>query len=192
MAKVIAPLQSFSASGKIGKSLVFFSHLGRNVVRGLVTPSNPQTEVQGNQRLLVGGIARSSKAVVYGSKYHDDVLQVVSAGQTWNSDLVRDIVATYGTGATGMDALQTAFDAQTATNWEAQGILKGLATVTISYAGTIKDFTPGMQLFVLAVHAFNIKAVNPTLFARVPYTTALASFDNDDVVDFAEDLADLT
>jgi len=56
MAKVVAPLGSFSASGKIGKSLVFFSHLGRNVVRGLVTPA---TQRQSHRVTVVCSLEQS-------------------------------------------------------------------------------------------------------------------------------------
>lgn len=192
MAKVVAPLQSFSASGKIGKSLVFFGHLGRNVVRGLVTPANPQTAGQGSQRLLLGGLGRASKGVVINGDYYADVILVTPAGQTWVSNFIKNISNFFGTGATGVAAIKAAVTGHSATNWETQGASLGLSTVTISYADTNTEFTPGEQLYVLAQFAFIIQATNPTLFDRSPYTTALASWDSADVVSFVSDLTTIS
>jgi len=46
VAKPVAPLLSFGASGQIGKSMVFSKWRGQSYVRGLVTPANPQTAEQ--------------------------------------------------------------------------------------------------------------------------------------------------
>lgn len=190
MSKVVAPLQSFSASGKIGKSIVFFSHLGRNVVRGLVTPANPQSETQGDSRLLLGALGRASRGVARPSDFYTQVIQAVPAGQTWVSYFVRNIIDTYGGGATGVAALNAAADGQAATNWEAQAALRGLTDLTISYAASGEQtITAGAQLYALAVQAIAIHAANPTLFNVAPYTTALASWDSSDVVDHVAYLA---
>ena len=53
MAKVKAPLLSFSASGKLADTLVAFTWKGINVMRQYVVPSNPQTTDQLAQRALV-------------------------------------------------------------------------------------------------------------------------------------------
>lgn len=189
MAKVTAPLGSFSASGKIGKAVVFFAHLGRNVVRGLVTPRNPKTEGQGDSRLLLGAIGRSARGVVDPSDYLTDAKVVTPAGQTWVSYLIKNIVNIFGSGNTGVAALQAEVDGHSATNWEAQAALKGLSDLTISYATTgDQTLTAGAQLYALAKHAMSIKATNPTLYARTPYTTALASWDSAKVVLFVADL----
>jgi hypothetical protein len=183
MAKVTAPLGSFSASGKIGKALVFFSHLGRNVVRGLVTPKNPQSETQGDTRLLLGALGRSARGVAQPSDYLAEVVQAVPAGQTWNSSLTRRIIATYGSGAAGVAAFIAAYEAQGATNWEAQAALRGLTDMTISYAAsTQQTITAGAQLYALAVNAIAIHAAYPTLFNATPYTVAIASWTSANVV----------
>jgi hypothetical protein len=187
MSKVVAPLQSFSASGKIGKSLVFFSHLGRNVVRGLVTPANPKSEGQGDSRLLLGALGRAVRGVVKPSDYYNDAIQAVPSGQTWVSYFIRNIIATYGTGTTGVAALNSAFDGHSATNWEAQAALRGLTSLTIPYAkSTENEITAGAQLYALAVHAFALKASNPSLFTATVFNTALASWDSADVVSFVD------
>ncbi len=50
MAKLTAPLFSFTASGKLANSLVFFGWKGLNVVRKYVIPSNPKSDAQIIQR----------------------------------------------------------------------------------------------------------------------------------------------
>lgn len=50
MAKVIAPLFSFGASGKLADALVFFPFKGLNAVRSYVVPANPNTAAQQAQR----------------------------------------------------------------------------------------------------------------------------------------------
>jgi hypothetical protein len=183
MAKVVAPLGSFSASGKIGKALVFFSHLGRNVVRGLVTPANPQSETQGDSRLLLGALGRSSKGVSNPSDYYTQITAVVPAGQTWVSAMISSSIDFFGSGVTGTAALVAAGDGQAATNWEAQAALVGLTDVTISYAAAAtQTISAGNQLYALARRAIEIRASNPTVFNSAPYTTALASWDSADVV----------
>lgn len=189
MSKVVAPLGSFSASGKIGKSLVFFSHLGRNVVRGLVTPANPQSETQGDSRLLLGSLGRSARAVIDPSDALTDLKTVTPAGQTWVSYLIKNVINIFGSGATGVAALNAAADGQSATNWETQAASVGLTDLTISYAASGEQtITAGAQLYALARHAFSVKGANPSLFDRAPYTTALASWDSADVVAFVADI----
>jgi len=189
MAKVVAPLGSFSASGKIGKSLVFFSHLGRNVVRGLVTPANPKTVTQGDTRLLLGALGRACKAIVNPSDFYTDVKTVTPSGQTFVSYLIKNVINIYGSGQAGVAALQGEADGHVASNLETQAVVAGLSDLTINYAGTISTITAGAQLLAIAKHAMNIKASNPALFARTPYTTALASWDSADVVAFVADLS---
>jgi hypothetical protein len=190
MAKVVAPLGSFSASGKIGKALVFFSHLGRNVVRGLVTPANPQSETQGNSRLLLGALGRSARGVARPSDYYTQVSLQVPSGQTWVSNMISYIISAYGTGTTGVAALNAAYDGQAATNWEAQAALRGLTDLTIEYALSTEDtITAGAQLYVLAQMAIALRAQYPTVFNSAPYTTALASWDSADVVSHVAFLA---
>lgn len=189
MAKVTAPLGSFSASGKIGKALVFFSHLGRNVVRGLVTPANPQSETQGDSRLLLGALGRAAKGVAFPSDWLTDAKQVTPAGQTWVSYMIRNLIQLYGAGAVGVAALVAAGEGQAATNWDTQAASVGLTDLTIDYAAsTDQTISAGVQLYAIAAHTMLMKGANPSLFARAPYTTALASWDSADVVSFVADI----
>ena len=189
MAKVVAPLGSFSASGKIGKSLVFFSHLGRNVVRGLVTPANPQTVGQGDSRLLLGALGRAARAVVTPSDWFKDANTVTPSGQTWVSYMITNVINIYGKGTTGVSALQTAADASSATNLETAAEGVGLTDLTIAYATATDDtLTAGAQLYAIAAHTMNIKASNPDLYDRAPYDTALTSWTDSEVTAFVTDL----
>lgn len=189
MSKVVAPLGSFSASGKIGKSLVFFSHLGRNVVRGLVTPANPKTTTQGDSRLLLGALGRACRAVVNPSDWLTDAKTVTPSGQTWVSYLITQVIALYGSGQTGVAALQAAMEGHTETaQFETSAAAVGLTDLEVTYAGTVSTITAGAQLYAIAAHSMNIKASNPALFARVPYTTALATWTSANVGAFADDL----
>lgn len=189
MAKVTAPLGSFSASGKIGKALVFFSHLGRNVVRGLVTPANPQSAEQGDSRLLLGALGRAVKVIVNPSYYYNNVTPVTPAGQTFVSYFIRAMIQKYGSGQTGVDALKAAFDGHAKdTVFQSQAVALGLTAVTIPYATSETTLSAGAMLYALAAHAMDIKASNPTLFNTAPYTTALASWTSANIVTFAGDL----
>lgn len=188
MAKVTAPLGSFSASGKVGKALVFFTHLGRNVVRGLVTPANPKSTTQGDSRLLLGALGRAARAVVNPSDWLTDAKTLIPAGQTWVSQMIKNVINIFGSGQTGVAALAAAKTAHAATNWDTQGTSVGLTTLAISYAGTVSELDPGDQLYAIAAHTMNLKGSNPSAFARAPYTTDLDSWDSADVVSFVADI----
>jgi len=53
MASLKGPLMSFDASGQVGGAIVFAKWKGRNYVRRLVTPSNPNTLAQIGARAIV-------------------------------------------------------------------------------------------------------------------------------------------
>lgn len=188
MTKVTAPLGSFSASGKLGKTLVYFSHLGRNVVRGLVTPNNPQTAGQGDSRLMMGALGRASKAVVQEADWYNDANSVTPSGQTWVSYMIRNVISLFGSGATGVSDLQAGVDDHSAGNWEDEADGAGLGDINVDYATSTTTLTAGAQLYALARHTMAIKASNPDLFDRTPYTTDLSSWTTADVVSFVEDL----
>ena len=193
MSKVVAPLQSFSASGKVGKSIVFFSHLGRNVVRGLVTPRNTQTESQGDVRLLMSALGRAAKIPAFGGVYLADLVQATPAGQTWVSQMVKGVQGLYGKSRTGITALLSAASGHSESAvFTSEALTLGIGDVTIDYAGTPTTIDKGAILYALAAYTMSVKATNPSLFARTPYTTALASWDSTDVAAFAADVVDLT
>lgn len=119
MAKVSGPLMSMDASGAYAGALVFGRWKGRNVVRQLVKPSNPQsatqTEVRNAMRVMSAGqkfanattLKRTGEAVT-------DKAELVSrapSGQAWNGFLVASGI---GAGLVYFDAAETAYAALTA------------------------------------------------------------------------------
>lgn len=80
MAKLNAPLLSFSASGKIADALVYFAWKGINVVRQYVIPSNPKTAAQTTQRgYLTAAVAAIHTAQGLGDHGIEEVDQVANA-----------------------------------------------------------------------------------------------------------------
>jgi hypothetical protein len=183
MAKVIGPLQSFSASGSIAKALTFFSHLGKNVVRGYKVPANPQTVAQGDQRLMFGSAGAGVSALVNPSDVYNSLKPIIPSGVTLPSELVKNIIATFGT-ATALVSAFTAHSKDSVFHSEATAI--GMATIDISYAGTTKTVSAGAQLFGLATVLQAIHAGNPTVLNFAPFTTAIGSWDTADIQDFID------
>jgi hypothetical protein len=188
MTKVVAPAMSFSASGKLGKSIVFFSHLGRNCVRGLVTPANPKTTGQGDIRLLLGAIGRSARAPYVGGPFLTALKGAVPAGQTWVSAMVSYVTSLYATPT----ALDAAFDAHAQDSlFQSEAEALGLTPVNISYAGTLKTLSAGAILYALAVYANAVNAQNPGIFgAAAPWDEDLANWTSTDVATFVADIVD--
>ena len=123
MAKVSGPLMSMDASGKFGGAIVFSKWKGRNVVRQLVTPSNPRSQGQEDARnrtrvtgALQNWVNRCSEVV--GGKIslvqHDGIVSdkdlikaVTPAGYAWNGFLTASVI---GAGGLTYDAAQSAWD----------------------------------------------------------------------------------
>ena len=189
MAKVTGPLFSLSASGKIGDAMVHFGWKGLNVVRGWVKPVNKHSADQGDARLMLGGLGRAMKAVVKESACYADLVSLAETPETWNSAFVKfgllnifttpalcnaEIAAYAGCGAkTFLDNAATA---------------KGLITLDNVDAGIVSPMTGGFMLYMIARIAIAVKVLHPTLFARAPYTTALASWGEATVNDFYTDI----
>ena len=74
MAKLVAPLMSFGARGKLGGSLVYSNWKGINTARQLVTPANPRSAAQVAQRGLLSVIVTAWRST--------EVSQAVRTG--WN------------------------------------------------------------------------------------------------------------
>ena len=63
MAKLVGPLMSFGARGKLGGSLVYSAWKGINTARQLVTPANPRSPAQVAQRDLLALIVAAWRSV---------------------------------------------------------------------------------------------------------------------------------
>lgn len=178
MAKVTGPLQSWTASGKIADSMVFFGWKGINVVRQWLIPTNKKSAGQGNQRVILGGTGRAvgeiypkpGYAIVSAFAQQLIDLKLVPSGQTKQSYLVQyilghylDTVANYTvyyaefTGHTWSSAFQAAADAL------------GLTDFSLIY-DTIAPYPKGFGLYLIAKTAIAVA------FTGTPYTLALASW----------------
>jgi len=101
VAKLKGPLFSLGASQQIGKTLVYFSWKGLNVVREYVIPANPKTTAQTTQRgYLTDAVAaiHAEQALAALPLNALDVrayalwASVVQAATTWFNQLVRHFI----------------------------------------------------------------------------------------------------
>lgn len=110
MAKVINPLLSGSASGKLGDMMVFDP---RGYVRQYVRPSNPQTAAQMLVRNKLGDIQRSLKLL--GLVLRTELKS--KFGYRWNSLIVGELTANNAAALTAYEAEFNAFTSQQKTDW---------------------------------------------------------------------------
>ena len=189
MAKVTGPLYSMSASGKLADAMVHFKWKGLAVVRQWLKPANPMTEDQGDIRQILGGLGRASKAAKVDSLFRADAKVYAGTQNTWVSRFVKYIRDNIMTSAVTFESENTAYEAHTAkSSFDSAALSLGLSTFDVPYKGTANSFGYGLQLYELARYAIAVHAINPDLFNRAPYTTALASWIADDVADFVTDL----
>lgn len=119
MAKTTGPLFSMDASGKFGGALVFGKWKGRNVVRQLVTPANPQSADQEASRNAVRCFGEAQRQMNLSAEVHagdtatDKALFTAAApsGQAWNGYLVKSGI---GSNQIHYDAATVAYAALTA------------------------------------------------------------------------------
>lgn len=116
MAKVSGPLMSMDASGAFAGALVFGKWKGRNTVRQLVTPANPQstlqTETRNAMRVMALGqrFANLTAQIRTGETLTDkaELITRAPAGQAWNGYLIKSAI---GAGLTNYDAASAAYEA---------------------------------------------------------------------------------
>lgn len=151
MAKVKGPLMSMEASGAYGGTLVFGQWKGRQVVRQLVTPTNPKTATQEtakNRVRLAGTITKqmSATAQKLGANTkvdRDRVRDKSPAGQAWNGYFVETLI---GPGGANYTAAQTAWNALAAadkTTWNtaASALVPAMTTTKQTTAGGVAGTT---------------------------------------------------
>jgi len=110
MAKVIMPLLSAEASGKIADTMVFFGWKGRNVVRRWVIPTNPRSTEQKRIRTNLAAMGKNLKAIVTTGADPAIVTlirAVTPSNQIWNAHFVEqtlDYIKTPANYTTLLDA----------------------------------------------------------------------------------------
>lgn len=182
MAKVTGPLMSMTASGKLANTLVFFSWKGVATVRQWLIPANPQSDGQGDIRVVLGGLGRAVGKVGVDSAFHDKLkaLDVIPAAQTKQSYLVQYIKDNYiaGGGATmagnyaSILAELTGHSAYTAFGVGADDL--GITEFDLDYA-SIAPFEKGLGVYLLA------KAAIALGFTGSPYTKTLSAWTSAEV-----------
>lgn len=126
MAKVTGALFSMDASGKFGGALVFGKWKGRQTVRQLVTPANPnsagQEEARNAVRVLGAGQRWANLTTLVNAALtltdKAELAAVAPAGQAWNGYLVKSAI---GAGQVAYDAATAAYAALAAgerTAWD--------------------------------------------------------------------------
>lgn len=159
MAKTTGPLFSMDASGKFGGALVFGKWKGRNTVRQLVTPSNPQSTNQEASRNAMRVMAEVQRQMNLTTEKHagdtltDKALFTAAApsGQAWNGYLVKSGI---GAGQVNYLAAQAAYAALTAPQkaaWVAgaEALVPAILPVnqTVAGGGTGTALTAGEVFF---------------------------------------------
>ena len=178
MAKVTGPLQSWTASGKIADSMVFFGWKGINVVRQWLIPTNKKSADQGNQRTIFGGTGRAV-GEIYPNPGHVTVgafaqqlidLALLPSGQTKQSYLVQYILSHYLNTVANYSVYYGDYTAHTWSGaFEAAAAGLGLTDFSLDY-DTIASYPKGFGLYLIAKFATAIPLVG------TPYDFALASW----------------
>lgn len=177
MAKVTGPLMSMSASGKLADSIVFFSWKGTNVVRQWLKPANPQSEDQGDRRIMLGGTGRAVGKIQPSKAFAQQLIDLglIPGGQTKQSYLVKYILDHYITGATSY-----LLELSACTNHTVYGAFTAAAeTLTIvefdlDYA-TYAPYDAALGLYLIAKSAIDLS------LDGTPYTTNITAWVTADV-----------
>lgn len=141
MAKVINPLLSGSASGQLGKMMVFDK---RNIVRAYVEPSNPRTENQMTWRNTLGDIQRGLK--ILGLVLRTELKS--QFGYRWNSMIVGELTANNGATLAAYVAEFAAFGGTDQDDWEAADTVTALevSNGALLYAVASAVYDMGVRL----------------------------------------------
>jgi hypothetical protein len=189
MAKVYGPLHSDDARGKLANSLVFIGWKGIKDVRQWVKPAQPRTGMQGDVRLILGGLGRACKPADTTKYYVYNAKQVTPAQQSWISRFVQYIKTTYMVDADAFEDEVTEFEGHTAKSaFNTAAAAIGLTDFDINYKSTTAVFSAGLQLYELAKYAIDVHKTNSDVFNKSPYTKAIGQWTADDVTTLKNDL----
>jgi len=191
-AKVTGPLFSISASGKIADAMVYFSWKGLSVVREWKVPANPQTGAQGDTRVMLGGLGRACSPVNKLSQFATYARETTPSGQTWVSEIQRYMFATYFTDAAAFaahDAEEGAHGAHL--DFDVRALEVGLAHFNLAYKAMATQFTRTHMLYCMAKYGCDMYLNDNTKFNAAPYTKALATWVDADIVLLIADFPDI-
>ena len=134
---------SMEASGKFAGALVFASRLGKNVVRQLVTPSNPKSLGQENARNIIrvtGAAQHFTKLTTLkgaGRSITDKAALIANTptGQTWNSYLVKSMTGVGAVNNTAAQAIWTSLTSPEKAAWDAAAAALTPAILSVAQKG---------------------------------------------------------
>lgn len=159
MAKVVMPLLSTEARGKIADAIVFFPWKGLAVVRQWLKPANPQSLAQMTIRAKLKAIGKAiSKIytpddVASGSVIYQRTLAKAPSGQPWNSYFAKQVLDHIKV-ATNWSALTGAYTTASAhTQFESDATTLGLVDFAFT-VGYTENIEAGLQLYLAAYAAY--------------------------------------
>lgn len=165
MAKVVMPLLSAEASGKIADTMVFFYWKGRSVVRRWVVPTNPRDPKQKLIRTRLAAMGKNLAAMTTeapAGAIVSFIRAVTPANMIWNAYFVKqtlDHIKSNTAFTTLLDAFTGAGTAYTAFT-EAALALKMATMITGETYN--QEITPGFQLFLGAYAAYKLGLTGAT------------------------------
>lgn len=151
-----APFMSINPSGSVGGVLTASRWKGRNYLRLLVTPSNPQTVAQSATRSLIGFFTKAATSVLtsfadtlgVGSLFFTSARDQAPSGQSWISNMTKKLFPAAADIATAWTALMSTKQGYFTTTAAAIGLIDYVPT----YPGGV-TYTKGKQLHALAFFA---------------------------------------
>lgn len=185
MAKVVMPLLSAEASGKIANTMVFFYWKGLNVVRRWVVPGNPRSIGMKLIRTRLAAMGKNLAAITTASPAGAIVAAikaVAPANMIWNAHFVAQTVDHVKTNAY-WTALVTAFEANVTalTQFEAYAGSLGMANIVPGVAFN-ETVSPGLQLHLGAYAAHRLGLCVTTDYSAYP-----TNWDTMHITSFAQD-----
>lgn len=192
MAKVQGPLFSIEARGALAQAMVYFPWKGRNIVRKWMIPSNPQTGAQGDRRNILGGLGRGAAVVNTLSQFATFARVTAGAGQTWVSGFVKHMMTTYFASVAAYTAHHEEEEAHDShAIFGEHAAIIGLTHYAVAYKAMPIQFTNNHQLYCLAKYGCDKYILNNAHFNAAPYTKALATWVEADIVLLLADFAAL-
>ena len=161
MAKVSGPLMSMDASGKFGGAIVFSKWKGRNVVRQLVVPANPNSagqEAARNRTRVTGALqswvnATAMKAPTQTLTDKERIKAITPGGFAWNGFLTQTLIGSGGLTYADAIAAYAALTAPQKAAWESatDDVVPVISDVyqTVEGGGAGTPITDGEVFFIL-------------------------------------------
>lgn len=191
MARTTGPLMSLDASGSVASTIVFSKWKGRNYVRQLVIPANPQSGLQVGVRALITFASQYWKTGV--SDAHKATWNTLAAQQKispFNAYIqVNGARNRAGTGFTPVNPPVTAAGEAAPTAGTATAAYRSLSvawtdsvgandTATYIYSSTVTGFTPGPDTLIAIIAHGVEKYIQTNLASGVAVYYRLQGVDN--------------